>query len=326
MQLIILSAADVYRVLPMNKAIEAMRSAFGQLSASQADVPLRLRLETDRGLLLFMPAFLKQSREIGFKLVSLWAGNPARGLPAVVAVAMVVDPDTGLPRALLNGEALTALRTGAAGGLAAELLARPDAQVVAVFGSGVQARAQLEAVRVVRQVTEARIFGISPASVEAFAREVAASAGAPQVIMAGSPQEAVAGADIIITATTSLRPVFDGRDLAPGAHITGIGSYAPHMQEVDETAVQRAKIVVDSLHACLAEAGDLIIPLEKNLISKLDIHAELGQIVNGERPGRESPEEITFFKSVGVAVQDAAAANEIVRAAEAQGLGTVVEL
>ncbi|HEX9795604.1 MAG TPA: hypothetical protein VGA52_01310, partial [Anaerolineales bacterium] len=121
-------------------------------------------------------------------------------------------------------------------------------------------------------------------------------------------------------------PVFDGRDLSPGTHITGVGSYTPHMQEVDEITVQQAKIVVDSLQSCLAEAGDLIIPLEKGLISKLNIHGELGQIVNGELPARQSADEITFFKSVGVAVQDAAAAAEVLRVAEAEGLGTVVEL
>jgi ornithine cyclodeaminase/alanine dehydrogenase-like protein (mu-crystallin family) len=277
-------------------------------------------------LLLFMPAFLRQSREIGFKMVSIWGDNPARGLPAVIALATVIDPDTGEPLALINGEALTALRTGAGGGLATDLLARPDASVVAVFGSGVQARAQLEAACAVRQVKEVRIFGRTPSSVEAFAAEVAAWPGAPRVAIAGSRKEAVSGADIVIAATTSEKPVFDGRDLSPGAHVTGVGSYAPHMQEVDEETVRQAKIVVDSLQACLAEAGDLIVALEKNVISKLDIHAELGQIVNGERPARESREEITFFKSVGVAVQDAAAANAVLRAAEAQGLGTVVKL
>ena len=120
--------------------------------------------------------------------------------------------------------------------------------------------------------------------------------------------------------------MFAGRDLSPGTHVTGVGSYAPHMQEVDEETVRRSKIVVDSLQACLAEAGDLLVALEKHVISKVDIHAELGQIVNGERPGRETYDEITFFKSVGVAVQDAAAANEVLRAAESLGLGTMVEL
>jgi ornithine cyclodeaminase len=326
MELRILSAADVRQALPMSRAIEVMRSAFGQLSANEADVPLRTRLQTDKGLLLFMPAYLRQSREIGFKMVSLWGDNPAKGLPAVIAIATVIDPDTGQPKALINGEMLTALRTGAGGGLAADLLARPDASVVAVFGAGVQARAQLEAACVVRQIKEVRIFGRTPSSVEKFAAEVSAWPDAPQVVIAGSRKEAVTGADIVITATTSEKPVFDGRDLSPGTHVTGVGSYAPHMQEVDEETVRQSKIVVDSLQACLAEAGDLLVALERNVIGKLDIHAELGQIVNGERPGRESQEEITFFKSVGVAVQDAAAANEVLRAAEAQGLGTLVEV
>jgi ornithine cyclodeaminase/alanine dehydrogenase-like protein (mu-crystallin family) len=303
-----------------------MRSAFGQLSANQADMPLRTRLQTDKGLLLLMPAFLRQSRELGFKMVSVWSDNPSQGLPAIVALATVIDPDTGLPLALINGEALTALRTGAGGGLAADLLARAEARVVTVFGSGVQARAQLEAVCVVRKIKEVRLVGRTPSSVEKFAEEISHWPNTPRVSIAGSRNDAVEGADIIITATTSKTPVFDGRYLSPGAHITGVGSFTPQMQEVDEVTVKKAKIVVDSLQACLAEAGDLIIPLEKNVISKLDIHAELGQIINGERAARESREEITFFKSVGVAVQDAAAANEILRAAEAQGLGTVVKL
>ncbi len=326
MKIRILSADDVRRALPMEQAIEAMRSAFGQLSANRAELPLRTRLKTDKGLILLMPAFLKQSRELGFKMVSIWGNNPQQGLPAIVALAAVINPDTGQPLALINGEALTALRTGAGGGLAADLLARPDARVVAIFGSGVQARAQLEAVREVRQVQEVRIFGRTPSSVEKFAGEITGRENAPRVSIAGTRKEAVVGADIIIAATTSEKPVFDGRDVSPGTHITGVGSYAPHMQEVDEVTVQYSKIVVDSLKACLAEAGDLIIPLEKNIISKLDIHGELGAIVNGQIPGRESQDEITFFKSVGVAVQDAAAASAVLRAAEAQNLGTMALL
>jgi len=326
MKIRVLSAADVRQALPMSEAIEVMRSAFGQLSADQAVMPLRTRLQTDQGLMLFMPAYLKQSREIGFKMVSIWGDNPGKGLPVVIALAAVIDPDTGQPAGLINGEALTALRTGAGGGLAADLLARPDARVVTVFGSGVQARAQLEAVCVVRQIKEVRIVGRTPSSVEKFAGEVAAWPNAPVVKVAGSRNQAIEGADIILTATTSEKPVFDGRHLSPGTHITGVGSYAPHMQEVDEVAVGQAKIVVDSLKACLAEAGDLVIPLKKGVISKVDIHGELGSIINGDLLGRESPEEITFFKSVGVAVQDAAAANAIFKEAEKQNLGNLVTL
>lgn len=324
MKLRILSAEDVRRALPMPQAIEVMRLAFSQLSANEASVPLRTRLQTDAGLVLLMPAFLKRSREIGFKLVSIWDDNPAKGLPAVIALALVLDPETGQPLALINGETLTAIRTGAGGGLAADILARPEARVAAVFGAGVQARAQLEAVCAVRPIEEARLFSLTAAHTEAFAAD--AEQWAPRLIIAASPRQAVQGADIVITATTSETPVFDGDDLAPGAHVTGVGSYAPHMQEVDTTTIQRAKIVVDSLQSCLAEAGDLLIPLHKHIIQKMDIHGELGEIINGDKPGRESPEEITFFKSVGVAVQDAAAAAEILRVAQAQGLGQEVGL
>lgn len=326
MQIRILSAEDVRQALPMAKAIEVMRRAFGQLSAGQVDMPLRTRLTTDNGLLLLMPAFLRGSRELGFKSVSIWGDNPGRGLPAVIALAVVLNPDTGEPRAIVNGEALTAIRTGAGGGLATDLLARPEAEVVTVFGSGVQARAQLEAACVVRPVKTVRIVGRTPASVEAFADEVRNWPDAPQVELPVSRRTAVEGADIIITATNSEKPVFDGNHLSPGSHVTGVGSYAPHMQEVDIATVKRAKIVVDSLQACLAEAGDLIVPLEKNLISKVDLHGELGSIVNETIPGRESPQEITFFKSVGVAVQDASAASAVLREAEALGLGTLAHL
>jgi ornithine cyclodeaminase/alanine dehydrogenase-like protein (mu-crystallin family) len=310
----------------MPQAIEVMKRAFGQLSADQAEVPLRTRLQTDRGLVLLMPAFMRQSRELAFKMVSVWGENPGKGLPAVIALAAVIDPDTGMPLALLNGEALTAIRTGAGGGLAADLLARPEAGVVAVFGAGVQARAQLEAVCAVRPVREVRLISRTIAPAAALAETVRRWPAAPTVVLPASPSAAVRGADIILAATTSTTPVFDGRDLSPGAHVTGVGSFTPHMQEVDEVTVQQAKIVVDSRRASLAEAGDLIIPLQKGLITGASIHAELGEIVNGHKPGRESPAEITFFKSVGVAVQDATAATEILRTAEAEGLGVLVEL
>jgi ornithine cyclodeaminase len=327
MQIRVLSADDVRQALPMAQAIEVMRSAFGQLSANQSVVPLRTRMQTDKGLLLLMPAYLQQSRELAFKMVSIWEDNPAKGLPAVVALVTVVDAETGQPLALINGEELTAIRTGAGGGLAIDLLSRPDSRIVTVFGSGVQARAQLAAACEVRQINEVRILGRTPSSVEAFAAEVRNwSDGPNNVVIAGSRKTAIQGADIIITATNSDKPVFDGRDLSPGTHITAVGSFAPHMQEVDEVTVQYAKIVVDSLKSCLAEAGDLIVPLERNIISKLDIHGELGAIVNGTLPGRQSRDEITYFKSVGVAVQDAAAAAAVLRVAQEKELGTVVPL
>jgi ornithine cyclodeaminase len=324
MQIRILSAAEVKQALPMSVAIEAMRRLTASFPPTRPMFPAHPPANRP-GAVLLMRAFLRLSRELGINLISMCRDNPARNLPMLTAMVLVLDPDTGQPLALLNGATLTAIRTGAGGGLAADLLARPDAKVVAVFGAGVQARTQLEAVCVVRQISEVRIFDRAPLAVEKFAQEIRQWPNPPAVVVGGSRRAVVAGADIVITATTSDKPVFDGRYLSPGTHVTGIGSYTPQMQEVDEVTVQRAKIVVDSLKACLAEAGDLLIPLEKNLISKLDLHGEIGAIVNGQLPGRESAEEITFFKSVGVAVQDAVAAAVALHNAEALGLGTLVE-
>ena len=212
-----------------------------------------------------------------------------------------------------------------ASGAATDALARPDAAVAAIFGSGVQARRQLEAVCTVRSIRRVLIYSLAGA--EAFVEEMAGQGPiASDVTIARSPREAVAEADVICAATTSRTPVFDGRDLRPGAHVNGIGSFTPQMQEIDAETVRRARVVVDSYEAALAEAGDLIIPLQDGTISRDHIAAELGEVLAGAKPGRTSPGQITFFKSVGVAVQDAMAAGLVVRNGAALGLGTVVSL
>lgn len=320
MELRLLSAADVRAALPMQEAVEAMRRAFGQLSAGQAEMPLRTRLTTEAGMTLIMPAYLRASGDFAIKIVSVFERNPERGLPLVPAVVLVIDPHTGMPRAVMEGAALTALRTGAGGGLAAERLAREDATRVAVFGAGVQARAQLQGVLAVRRITEVRLLSLRREAMQTFADEIAAWPEAPRVVLANDSREAVREADIVITATTSSTPVFNGNDLKTGAHVTAVGAYTPESREVDTVTAQRAsKIVVDSRAAALAEAGDVIIP-------NAPIYAELGEIVNGIKPGRQSDDEITIFKSVGVAAQDAAAARAVLAAAEARGLGRLIHL
>lgn len=319
MQLRILSAADVRAALPMPKAIEAMRTAFGQLSAGEVTMPLRGQLPTPKGVTLLMPAYLHRSRDLGLKIVSVYNDNPSLGLPIISATVLVLDPQTGFPKAFMDGSSLTAIRTGAGGGLAADLLARPDAQIVGLFGAGVQARAQLQAVLAVRNIIQVKLISRTQASAQKLAGEIATWPDAPAVILAETPRQVVQEADIVIGATTSKTPLFDGNDLKPGAHVTGVGSFTPDAQEIDAVTVRRARIVVDSREMCLVEAGDLIIP-------KAEIEAELGEIVNGLKPGRQSDDEITFFKSVGVAVQDAAAAAAVLAEAEMRGLGMVVEL
>lgn len=326
-QIRLLSADDVRQALPMGEAIATMKSAFGQLSAGQADVPLRNRiaLPKQEGVSLFMPAYLGQSDDLAIKIVSVYPHNLRQGLPMIHAAVLVLDAATGRPLALLEGGSLTAIRTGAGSGAATDLLARADASTVAILGSGVQARTQLEAVCTVRQIRAVRVYSPSQDHAAAFAAEMAGQGPVPVDVRAASnPAEAVYGADIICTATTSTTPVFPGADLQPGAHINAVGSFTPQMQEVDLETIQRSLVVVDSLESAMEEAGDLLVPLANGDIDKDHIYAELGQIINGQKPGRQSPEQITYFKSCGVAVQDAAAARVALERAKAENLGVVV--
>ncbi len=319
MKIRILTAADVKAALPMKNAIAAVRSAFAQFSAQQANVPLRSRFHTDKGVTLIMPAHLKQTGEFVLKVVSVYGGNPEKGLPTVAATVLVLDPETGMPLAFMDGDSLTALRTGAAGGLAADLLARKDARRAVLFGAGVQARTQLLAALEVRPLEEVAIIDPVPAAAERLAAEVATWKQVPVVKLGADSSEAVAAADLIMAATTATIPLFDGNLLKPGTHVTGVGSFTPDMQEIDAVTVNRARVVVDSREACLAEAGDII-------KAGASIDAEIGEIVNGTWPGRQNEEEITFFKSVGVAAQDAAASAAVLAGAETHNLGQIIDL
>ena len=318
MKLRVLTAADVRAALPMPEAIEAMRSAFGQLSAGKTEAPLRTSLSTPGGVSLFMPAYMRESGDMVVKVVSVYEGNAEQGLPVVPAIVLVLDSGTGLATALMDAASLTALRTGAAGGLAAELLAREDAEIVVLFGAGVQARSQIEAALAVRPIRRVYIKSRTRPRAEELAAYLGTRLKVPEVEVVDEPS-IVREADIVIAATTSSTPVFDGADLQPGTHVTGVGSFTPSMQEVDATTVQRARVVVDSRAACLAEAGDIILAGGK-------IDCEIGEIVNGDRPPRQNDHEITFFKSVGVAAQDAVAASAVLAEAETSNLGRVVEL
>jgi alanine dehydrogenase len=316
--------------LPMGEVIQAMKQAYAALSAGQAQMPLRTRLDVPphSGLSLFMPAYLQagDKEALAVKVVSLFPQNPARGLAFIQAAVLVLEPDTGRALALLEGSTLTAIRTGAAGGASADLLARPESRVLALFGAGVQGRSQLEAVCSVRQIESVWIFDPDPKRAGDLAAQVAGRGPIPDdVRVAGDSAQAVADADIICTATTSATPVFADRDLKAGVHINAIGSYTPQMQEVPAETLKRARVVVDSRPASLAETGDLIAPIRQGLFDESHIYAELGEIVLGLKAGRQSPAEITYFKSVGVAVQDALAAQLALENARKMNLGQPVD-
>ena len=322
MQLRILTADEVRACLDMRGAIDAMRTAFAQLSSGEAVVPDRLAVPSENGISLFMPGYLPEEGWLAAKVVSVFPGNRELGLPVVTAVVLVLDSKTGEPVALMDGTSLTALRTGAAGGLAAEILALEEASVLTVFGAGPQARTQIEAVRTVRPVREVRIVSLVRSESEALAAELEGV----DVVLPDDPGDAVAGAHVIVTATDSSEPVFPGERVDPGTHITAVGAFTPTMRELDPGLVARAKVVVDARSTVMEEAGDLVQAIRQGAFSLDRIHAELGEVASGDRPGRESPGEVTLFKSVGSAAQDAAAAGRILAAADRLGLGTTVEI
>ncbi len=319
----ILTADDVRAAVPMPDAIEAVKSGFIALSTGRAEVPLRPVLKTPKGVTLYMPAYLHGEPFSVVKVVSVYPENPSRDLPTVIAAVLVLDAETGEILALMDGTSLTAIRTGAASGLATDLLARPDARILGVIGAGVQARTQVEAVCAVRPIEEIRIYSLAGA--EEMADEIRDLYEA-RVIVAESAHQALEGADVIVAATNSKTPVVRKVDVSPGTHINGIGSFTPEMQEVADDVVAVAKIVVDHRESAWAEAGDLIIARDKGVISEDDVYAEIGELAAGLKPGRSDPDEITFFKSVGNAVQDAAVAARVVAVAFDRDIGSLVDL
>jgi ornithine cyclodeaminase len=323
MKVRILSAQDVRRALPMSEAIDAMRSAFAEHARGKTQAPLRTSLQTEMGVSLFMPAYLPESGALAQKIVSVFPRNSARGLPVINGLVIVLDQDTGEARALLEGGALTAIRTGAASGLATEFLARPASRTLALIGAGGQAYDQVRGVRAVRAIAEVRIVSKSRVSAERLAQRLREEDIDARAM---STREAVQGADIITTVTDSVTPVFLDADVGPGVHINLVGAYTRDMQEAPASTIMRARVFVDDVLAAAHEAGDIIKPIRANLYSTNDLAGTLGQLVLGEIAGRRSDDEITIFKSVGLAVQDAAAAIRAVERAEREGLGQVLEL
>jgi ornithine cyclodeaminase len=329
--ILVLTRNDIQKAVSMIDAIDAVGEAFRSLSKGETAVPLRtpVPVPENNGVALFMPGFLPAGKALGLKAISVFPDNPAKGIPTINAVFLLMSPETGEPLALMEANYLTALRTGAASGLATRHLAKQETPIVAVFGAGAQARTQLEAVHAVREISEVRVFDLHPAAVEKYIKDMKSilTDPVPAFSAAATPETAVADADVIITATTSTQPVFNGSFLKTGAHINGVGSYTPQMREIDLTALQRAdKIVVDAVSAALEEAGDLIIPLTAGQIARSDIYGEIGEVAAGLMPGRESDSEITIFKTVGHAVQDLAVARLIYERASRDNLGTIIEL
>lgn len=326
--MLILSGNDVRDSLHMRDAIELMKRAFASLSRGEATVPPRTHLPATNheGMTLIMPARVDgESSSLAVKVVSVFDANVEAGIPRIQAGVIVLEPDTGRLLALIEGSTLTAIRTAAASGAATDLLAHPGSETLAILGAGVQARSHIEAMCSVRPITTIRVFSPTPGNVVALIDELnSTQRHRGEISRADSAADAIRGADIICTTTTSTTPVFEDGDVKPGAHINAVGSYTPGACEVSGATVARAWVVVDDRDAAWMEAGDLIQARDKGLIDANHIRADLGELVIDRDLRPTDPNQVTLFKSVGVAVQDAFAASAALEGANQRGLGTVV--
>lgn len=318
-------------MLSVSEAIDAVADALMAYSAGEAVSPVRLSVPvpSQAATSLFMPALVENLGGLGLKFVSVFPHNQAQGKKTINGVVVLAHAETGEPLAMLEASYLTALRTGAASGLATKLLARPDAATVALIGTGGQAGMLLRSIQAVRDIRDVRVYSRTRANAERFAAAMAeefAGAGISYRAM-DSAAAAVDGADIVVTATNSETPVFPAGLIAPGTHINAVGSFRPTMQELPDGVVSKqAKVVVECRHAALEESGDLVKPIAAGLFEPDDIYAELGEIAAGRRPGRQSPDEITVFKSVGLAAMDIVVGKAMYDRAVKQNMGTIVDL
>jgi ornithine cyclodeaminase/alanine dehydrogenase-like protein (mu-crystallin family) len=322
-ELIVLSAEDLHTALPMPRAIEAMKDAYASLATGGAVSPQRMAIPSTGGSTLLMGAHVP-GEGLGAKIVSVFPRNRERHLPVVTGLVVLLDPSTGAPVALVDGTALTAWRTGAASGAATDLLARPDARVGAVFGCGAQAWTQVLGIDAARGLELIRVYSRTPRRTDEFVADIQPWVRA-RVVAAASAHDAVREADVVCTATTSSTPVFDGHDLRRGTHINAIGSFTPQMQEIDSNTIGSARVFVDWPPAALDEAGDLLKAMAMER-TRAETWTTLGEVVAGVKPGRQSVDEITYFKSVGLAVQDVTAAARALASAQDLGLGTRIRV
>jgi ornithine cyclodeaminase/alanine dehydrogenase-like protein (mu-crystallin family) len=327
-RVLILSAADVHQVLTPADCADAMRTALAARARGQVDQPLRMvvRPEGAGGLMALMPAYLGTAGEeaYGLKAICIFPGNPAAGLDQHQGLVLLSSAQTGQPLAILNASAVTEIRTAAVSAVATALLARPDASELAIIGTGVQARAHLTALAAARPLTAVRVAGRDQGRARRFADEMRGTVEAP-VTACESAAEAVDDADIVVTATSSAEPVLRRPWLAPGAHVNAVGACVPAARELDTETMASAALFADSRESAASEAGDYVLALAEGAIEPGAIRAELGEVLIGAAPGRLDEDEITVFESLGLAVEDLAAAMLAYSRAPQAGAGSWAE-
>lgn len=327
--MIILNKKSIEKVFTMKDAIKSSSDAMAFYSAGKSDVPLRIVNDVSKkdGKVLYMPGYVEEAKALGIKIVSTFPENKDKSLPTVPSTMILIDDETGIVNAILDGTYLTQIRTGAIAGLATELLSRKNSKVFTLIGTGGQARQQLEAVLAVRDIKTVQIITRGKEKGQKFIDEVKKDHDNIDIFLVEDKHEAIRNSDIITAVTTSSTPVFEGKDLKEGTHINGVGSYRPDMVEIDEETMLKAdKIYTDTMEGVLNESGDFINLLKSGKLKEEDITGEIGDYILGNIKGRENEKEITLFKTTGTAVLDIISARSIYENAVKKEIGEKVDI
>ncbi len=327
MKVLIADQKLVSEVFPMEEAIPTMRRALTMLARGDVVMPLRSYLALPQGdaVMGLMPSYMGGLEAVGVKVVAAFPANFGTEFDTHQGVVLFFDTERGLLRAIVDATSITAIRTAAVSGLVTDLLAKPEAGDLAIIGAGTQAHTHLQAMRAVRPVRRVRVYSVPAESATAFAERESRRIGLPIEAVA-TAEQAVAGADLICTVTTSAQPVVRGDWVSPGAHVNAVGAYSPTTRELDSDLVAAARLFADRRESLLSEAGEFLIPRQEGRFGDEHIVAEIGDVLTGEAPGRTSPDEVTLFKSLGIAIEDLASAHRIYEICKERALGTWVEI
>ena len=318
-----LTQDEVKSILDMKSTLEAVESGFREMGNENIEMPARVYLHFDKGVLIAMPAYMPGLDAAGTKLVTVHPGNKqAYGLPAVIARIVLNSPENGIPLAIMDGTYVTALRTGAAGATGIKYLSKEDSKEVGLCGLGVQGRSQLMGLMEVRPgVEKIKVYDVIPEAKKAFVEEMNEKYSGVKFVPVDSAKEAAEGSDIVITCTPSPEAFIDGAWLKKGCHVSAIGADTGAKRELMTSVIEKCdKLVVDFIPQAFV-TGDFRIPKEEGVITEEDVYAELGQIVAGKKEGRTSPDEVTLFKATGLAIQDVGTAHKVYQLAKEKGIG-----
>ncbi|MBI2209236.1 MAG: ornithine cyclodeaminase family protein [Deltaproteobacteria bacterium] len=325
--MLVLSEREIQSLIDVEGLSEALEKAHVEFSTGKAVMPVRLVVPVPeiKGRITSMPAYLSEDKALGMKVVTYFPENPRQGLPIILATVFLFSTESGKLLAVMDGTYITAIRTACISAVATRALANPETPVLGVLGAGVQARAQIRTLCAMRKIEEIKVYDVLEKSVRSLKEELEPDVGI-KIEAVKSAEEAVRDVDLLVTVTTAKEPIVRADWLKPGVHISAIGSHRPDLREIDGVTMRRAKVVVDSREAVMAECGDVLLAIKEGAITEDHIHAEIGEVLAGKKTGRTSAGEITLYKAVGIAIQDVAAAKLVYRTAVEKKVGVNVEL